>query len=84
MGAAPGSDAFKGMQFVLTGGLAGMTREQAKAEIEARGGRVTSSVSKKTAVVVAGEDAGGKLEKARALGIRSVDEAEFRRMLEQA
>jgi DNA ligase (NAD+) len=78
---APGSLALQGMQFVLTGTLETMTREEAKAAIEARGGRVTSSVSKKTSVVVAGSEAGSKLEKAKALEVRIVDEAGLRSML---
>lgn len=80
-GAAPASHAFAGLQFVLTGTLPGYTREQAKAEIEARGGRVTSSVSKKTSFVVAGEDAGSKLDKAKELGIPVLDEAAFKEKL---
>jgi DNA ligase (NAD+) len=79
--AAPGSLAFQGMQFVLTGTLDSMTREEAKAAIEARGGRVTSSVSKKTSVVVVGREAGSKLERAKELGVRTVDEAGLRAML---
>jgi DNA ligase (NAD+) len=77
----PSSQALQGMQFVLTGTLDGMTRDEAKAAIEARGGRVTSSVSKKTSVVVAGRDAGSKLDKARELGVRTIDEAAFRELL---
>jgi len=72
---------FAGMQIVLTGGLDTMTRDEAKAMIEARGGRVTSSVSKKTSMVVVGKDAGSKYEKAKELGLRCVDEGEFRRLL---
>jgi DNA ligase (NAD+) len=75
------AQAFQGMQFVLTGTLDAMTREEAKAAIEARGGRVTSSVSKKTAVVVAGRDAGSKLDKAKELGVRTIDEGAFRALL---
>ncbi len=73
--AAPGPLA--GQTFVLTGTLASMTREQAQDAIVARGGKVASSVSGKTSCVVAGRDAGSKLEKAKALGVRVVDEAEF-------
>ncbi len=69
------------MQFVLTGTLESMTRDEAKAAIESRGGRVTSSVSKKTSVVVAGREAGSKLDKAKELGVRTIDEAAFRAML---
>jgi DNA ligase (NAD+) len=72
---------FAGMQFVLTGGLERMTRDEAKAAIELRGGRVTSAVSKKTSVVVVGKDPGSKHDKARELGIRCVDEQEFRALL---
>lgn len=83
-GAGPAPLPFQGLQFVLTGGLAGMARDEAKAAIEARGGRVTSSVSKKTACVVVGKDPGAKAEKARELGLRCLDEAEFRKLLEEA
>jgi DNA ligase (NAD+) len=79
--APPGALAFQGMQFVLTGTLEGMSRDEAKAAIEARGGRVTSSVSKNTAVVVVGKEAGSKYEKARGLGLKCVDEAAFKAML---
>ena len=67
----------QGQQVVLTGRLATLTREEAGRMIALRGGRVTSSVSRKTAFVVAGEDAGGKLAKARKLDIRVMDETEF-------
>jgi len=79
--AVAGSTAFHGMQFVLTGTLDGMTRDQAKEAIERRGGRVTSSVSKKTSFVVAGRDAGSKLDKAKELGVRTIDGAALREML---
>jgi DNA ligase (NAD+) len=72
---------FAGKQFVLTGRLASMTREEAGALIEMRGGRVTSTVSKKTDYVVAGEEAGSKLDKARDLGVSVIGEDEFREML---
>jgi DNA ligase (NAD+) len=54
-----------------------LSREQAQVLIEANGGRVSSSVSKKTSFVVVGEEAGSKLEKARALGVETIDEAEL-------
>lgn len=65
-------------------GLETMTRDRAKAAIEARGGRVTGTVSKKTSVVVVGTEAGSKYEKARELGVRCVDEAGFRELLGSA
>ncbi|MCS7314155.1 MAG: NAD-dependent DNA ligase LigA [Bryobacterales bacterium] len=71
----------EGLTFVLTGTLPTLTREQARAMIEAAGGKVTGSVSKKTDYVVAGEEAGSKLAKARELGIKVIDEAALRRML---
>lgn len=69
----PASGAVEGRSFVLTGALSGMSRDEAKALIEAAGGRVSGSVSKKTDFVVAGSDAGSKLEKARKLGITIID-----------
>lgn len=72
---------FAGKQFVLTGTLAAFTRDEARAAIESRGGRVTSSVSKKTDYVVAGEEAGSKLDKATALGVKVVDEEAFQKIL---
>lgn len=73
---------FAGMTFVLTGTLPTLKRDEAAALIEARGGKTSSSVSKKTTVVLAGEEAGSKLTKAQSLGIRIIDEAAFREMLE--
>lgn len=77
----PTDDTFAGKLFVLTGGLAAFTRDEARAAIEARGGRVTSSVSKKTDYVVAGEDAGSKLDKAKELGVAVIDESAFKELL---
>src|SRR5690242_9905744 len=73
---------FAGKQFVLTGTLTSFTRDEARALIEARGGRVNSSVSKKTDYVVAGEAAGSKLDKAQSLGVTILDEDKFKEMLE--
>jgi DNA ligase (NAD+) len=71
--------AFKGMTFVVTGTLPSLSRAQATELIESQGGRVTSGVSKATTAVVVGEDAGSKLDKARTLGIETIDEDELRR-----
>lgn len=73
---------FVGKTFVLTGKLENYTRDEAAKLIEDRGGRVSSSVSKKTDYVVAGSDAGSKLTKAETLGVTVLDEAEFRSMVE--
>lgn len=72
---------FSGKQFVLTGSLPSMTRDEAKALIESHGGRVMSSVSKKTHYVLAGAEPGSKLAKANQLGVPVIDEAEFKKML---
>lgn len=73
---------FAGMTFVLTGTLPTLTRAQAEELIRRNGGKAAGSVSKKTSVVLAGESAGSKLEKAHALGVRVMDEAEFLRAIE--
>ncbi|MCQ2416802.1 MAG: NAD-dependent DNA ligase LigA [Oscillospiraceae bacterium] len=73
---------FAGITFVLTGTLPTLKRDEAKSLIESHGGKVSGSVSKKTGVVVAGEDAGSKLTKAESLGIEIIDEAELLRRCE--
>lgn len=78
--AAPAPGPFAGKTFVLTGTLPTLTREQATAKIEALGGKVSGSVSRKTDFVLAGTEAGSKLDKAQQLGVRILDEAEFHRM----
>jgi DNA ligase (NAD+) len=72
---------FAGKTFVLTGTLATLSREEASEFIQQRGGRVSSSVSKKTAFVLAGSDPGSKLDKAARLGVPIIDEQQFRQML---
>jgi DNA ligase (NAD+) len=72
---------FAGKIVVLTGTLSSMTRDEASERIESLGGKVTGSVSKKTDYVVAGEEAGAKLDKARELGVAVVDEKQFLKML---
>jgi DNA ligase (NAD+) len=72
----------EGLTFVLTGTLPNLTREEAQARIEAAGGKILKSVSKKTSCVVAGEEAGSKLDKAKELGIKVVDEAGLIGMME--
>ncbi|HJW61548.1 MAG TPA: helix-hairpin-helix domain-containing protein, partial [Actinomycetota bacterium] len=72
-----------GMSFVLTGGLDGFTRDGATRAIEDRGGRVASSVSKKTAYVVVGTDPGSKAARAAELGVPTLDEPAFAALLEQ-
>ena len=70
-------ESLSGQTFVLTGTLSSMTRDEAGAALKAMGAKVTGSVSKKTSCVVAGENAGSKLDKANALGVKVISEAEF-------
>ncbi len=81
--AVPAAGALQGRTFVLTGTLPTLTRDEAKALIEAQGGKVAGSVSKKTSYVIAGEDAGSKLAKAEALGVAILDEAGLRALVNE-
>lgn len=74
---------FEGLTFVLTGTLPTLSRAQAQEMIRKNGGKATGSVSKKTSIVLAGESAGSKLDKARELGVTIIDEAQFLRMIER-
>lgn len=74
---------FLGKTFVLTGELSTMTREEARRAIEARGGRVTDSVSRRTDYLIVGRNPGSKLRKARELGVRELSEDDFLRLLDQ-
>jgi DNA ligase (NAD+) len=82
--AAKTAGVFAGKTFVLTGTLPTLTRQEATAKIEAAGGKVTGSVSRKTDFVLAGADAGSKLDKAKELGVKIIDEAEFLERLGQS
>ena len=73
-----------GKTFVITGTLAAMSREEAKARIEAAGGKVTSSLSSKTDYLVVGDSPGTKLDKATKLGVATLDEAAFVELLGSA
>jgi len=77
------SSQLAGLTFVLTGTLPTLTRDEAKAKIEAAGGKTAGSVSKKTSYVVAGEEAGSKLDKARELNVQVIDEAGLLKLLEK-
>jgi DNA ligase (NAD+) len=83
-GANPGSGKVRGKTFVLTGSLPNITRDEAKEKLEAEGGKVTGSVSRKTDFVVAGVEAGSKLDKARELGISILDEAGLLQLLQES
>jgi DNA ligase (NAD+) len=72
----------EGLTFVLTGTFPSLSREEAKEKIEAAGGKVSGSVSKKTNYVVAGEEAGSKLAKAQELGVAVIDEAGLLALME--
>jgi DNA ligase (NAD+) len=78
-----GNAPLAGLTFVLTGTLSKYTREQATEIIEGLGGKVTGSVSKKTDYVIAGDNPGSKLDKARQLGIRVIDQKEFEQLIDQ-
>ncbi len=82
-GEAGGGTLLAGSTFVLTGTLPSLSRSQAQALIEAAGGKVSGSVSKKTSYVVAGEEAGSKLARAEALGVAVIDEDGLRALLEE-
>jgi DNA ligase (NAD+) len=81
---APSGGPLAGRTFVLTGTLGGLTRIEATEMIQAAGGHVTASVSKKTDFVVAGQEAGSKLDRARELGVPIIDEARLRQLLSEA
>jgi DNA ligase (NAD+) len=80
-GQAAGSGPLTGRTYVITGTLGSMTREEATAVLERLGAKVTASVSKKTTAVIVGEEAGSKADKARALGVTTLDEAAFRALI---
>ncbi|HXN74475.1 MAG TPA: NAD-dependent DNA ligase LigA [Candidatus Acidoferrales bacterium] len=79
--AAPISAKFAGKTFVFTGTLTNRTREEAEALVAAHGGKAGGSVSKKTSYVVVGDDAGSKLEKAKSLGVPTLDETQFEKLV---
>ena len=77
----PTSDKFKGLAFVWTGTLPTLKRDEVKAMIEQNGGKASSSVSKKTDYVIAGDEAGSKLIKTQDLGLNIISEEEFLKMI---
>jgi BRCT domain type II-containing protein len=80
----PRSNPFAGKTFVITGTLARRSKDEAQMSIEVRGGKVTGAPSKRTDYVLAGEKAGTKLDKARALGVTVLSELDFEQMIQQA
>jgi DNA ligase (NAD+) len=80
-GSPPAARPLAGLTFVLTGTLSTMTRDEARALIERRGGKVTGSVSRSTSYLVVGSEPGSKLDQARRLGVRTLDEAAFRALV---
>jgi DNA ligase (NAD+) len=79
-----GPQPFAGLTFVITGTLPSLSRKEAGDLIESLGGKVTGSVSKKTDYLVVGEDAGSKLDKARELGVKTLDESALRSLAKKA
>ena len=82
--AAAAEGPLTGQVVVITGTLATMSRDEAREAARAAGATVTESVSKKTTLLVVGAEAGSKLKKARDLGVRIVEEAEFQQLLERS
>ncbi|MDO8637541.1 MAG: BRCT domain-containing protein, partial [Dehalococcoidia bacterium] len=78
----PKTQPMAGMDFVITGHLEGLTREQAETRVRELGGGVGSSVTRKTTYLVVGADPGSKLDKARSLGVKILNEAEFLKRIE--
>jgi len=81
---SPSEGGLSGKTFVLTGTLTNMTRDEAKQKIQALGGKVTGSVSKKTSYVIYGDKAGSKLVKAQDLGVETIDEAGLTELLAES
>jgi DNA ligase (NAD+) len=76
-----GPQPLAGRTYVITGTLTTMSREEAEARIKALGGKVSGSVSRKTTALIVGDEAGSKLEKARALGVAELTEADFGKLI---
>ena len=79
----PPASSWQGLTVVFSGGLEGVSREKAQEMVQAKGGQTSASVSKKTSLLVAGHEPGGKLEKARQLGVEIIDEQEFLRRIKE-